>query len=118
MQEGLERGSRDTFHEKRPETNLALLPDLGKEVPSELARLNAISQVGKRPATKRIVMSAAVQRLARQVGVSSEDLADRISDDTIRRTKYPVREQQLPDGTTLFENPSGIIEGRRAAGGR
>lgn len=102
--------SEDTFHRDHPETN-SWIHEGQASTSSVQAKLSAILLAGKRPATSRIVMSALIQRLARSLGVSSEELASTIDDDTIRRTKYAVRERQMLDGTTLFEHPEGIMEG-------
>ena len=58
---------------------------------------------------------AALLRLARRLGVSPEQLVQNIAADTLRRTRYPVREQPQPDGTTRYEHDLGIVEGRRAS---
>lgn len=85
---------KDDFHEKHPEANEWMEKDSkAKETPA---------------------MSGLVQRLARSQGLESQELAERIPDDTIRRTKYPVIEKLLPDGSIRFEADPGIIEGPRA----
>ncbi len=56
-------------------------------------------------------MSAQVQRLARRLAADPDELAKKISPDTLRRTKYPVLETVNPDGTRSFKHDSGISEG-------
>lgn len=111
--------SKDDFHEQHPEMNdwmqSGLIPvhSGSANTVSDRVKPSEISLVGRKPGTVRTVLSAVVQRLARSEGISAEELAERIPDDTIRRTKYPVNERVLPDGSTLFEHPDGIIEGVR-----
>lgn len=59
-------------------------------------------------------MSAQVQRLARRLHVDPDRLAKKISPDTLRRTKFPVRERVTEDGKRIFESDPGIIEGPRS----
>ncbi len=49
-------------------------------------------------------MSAAVLRLAKRLGRDPDELAAGIPDDTLRRTKYAVVEEKMPDGTILFKH--------------
>lgn len=105
--------SEDKFHSDHPETNSWMVPTHEGLASSSSVqvKLSATSPAGRPLGIKRIVMSALIQRLARSLGASSTDLAESIPDDTIRRTKYPVREKSMLDGTTLFEHPEGIVEG-------
>lgn len=102
--------SEDKYHQEHPEVNRALEAD-GSIAPGKHSET---SPADRPRATARIALSAHVQRLARSLDIPSEDLAERIPEDTIRRTKYPVTQRVLPDGTTLFEQDPGIIEGVRA----
>lgn len=108
-------GSEDVFHKEHPEANEAMMADLPPQLQRSfaLARHSATSPQARRPVTARTVLSAHIQRLARKLGVSAEDLASRIPDDTIRRTKYPVTEKVQPDGSTIFEAPPTVQEGVR-----
>jgi len=47
-------------------------------------------------------MSGLILWLAKRLGVQPNQLAARIDDDTIRRTKYPYLAQDNGDGTTSF----------------
>ncbi len=107
--------SKDDHYEKHPEANDALREDLPPQLRRsfDLARRSAISSAGRPPATSRTVLSAHVQRMAREAGENAEDLASRIPDDTIRRTKYPVHEIALDGGSIEFRHPDGVIEGVR-----
>ncbi len=107
--------SKDTYYDEHPEANDTLREDLPPQLRKsfDLARLSAISSAGRPPATAKTVLSAHVQRLARTAGESADDVAARIPDDTIRRTKYPVHEIAEPDGSTAFRHPDGVIEGVR-----
>ena len=58
---------------------------------------------------------AALVRVADRLRVPIERLIDTIPPDTLRRTRYPVREIPQADGTTLFEHDLGIVEGRRSS---
>jgi hypothetical protein len=99
--------SKDTFHEKRPETNQWLEQTEGNS--------NQVSSDrGKRPAIARRRMSAQVQRLAKRLQRDPDELAKKISDDTLRRTKFPVIEEVQEDGTRKFRNDPQIIEGPRS----
>lgn len=59
-------------------------------------------------------MSAQVQRLASRLGTNPDELAAKIPEDTLRRTKFPVLEIENDDGTRTFKHDPGIEEGRRA----
>lgn len=62
----------------------------------------------KRVEHKQRQMAAQIQRIARRLGKKPEDLAGKVSADTVRRLKYPVLEQRNPDGTRTFEHDLGI----------
>jgi hypothetical protein len=49
-------------------------------------------------------MSASVLRLARRLGSNPDELAKDIPDDTLRRTKYGVIEEKMPDGSIKFKD--------------
>lgn len=109
-------GSEDDYHSKNPQVNawMDAEPDLAEARSSALGKLSAISGADRKPARQRTVLSGLIQRLARAEGSSAEELAARIPADTIRRTKFDVREKVQPDGSILFEDPEGIREGPRA----
>jgi hypothetical protein len=71
----------------------------------------ASSDPAKRSATAVRGMSSQLQRLAHRLGVDPDELASGISDDTIRRSKYPVLEQVNPDGTRTFKHDPQIEHG-------
>jgi hypothetical protein len=56
-------------------------------------------------------MSGLIVWLARRLDVEPQQLAARISDDTIRRTKYPYAVTVSDDGTALFTQV-GVIPGK------
>jgi hypothetical protein len=60
-------------------------------------------------------MSSFVLRLADRLGKNPDELAARIPADTLRRTKYPVLEQETEDGKRSFKHDPGIEEGSRTA---
>lgn len=105
--------SEDTFHSDHPEANQWMVPTHEglASTSSVQAKHRGILPADRQHGTARTAMSGLIQRLARSLGVSSESLADSIDPDTIRRTKYPVRERIMEDGTTVFEHPEGIVEG-------
>jgi hypothetical protein len=67
------------------------------------------------PKSKPNDMSGLIQRLARRLGIPATELAAKIPADTIRRTKYPVIEEQNGDGTTSFNNVPQIITAPRSS---
>lgn len=92
----------DTFHADHPEVD-------AWRVHEGLDNTDILREKRAEPEAK---MSAIIQRIAGVLGVDAEDLAEDVSSDTIRRTKYPVRQRPDRDnGGTLFEHPEGIIEG-------
>lgn len=56
-------------------------------------------------------LSGQVLRLAKRLGRSPDELAAKIPEDTLRRTKYPVREIVNEDGTRTFKHDAGIVAG-------
>jgi hypothetical protein len=87
--------------------------DLGRQIATGVvAALPRGSRTGPQ---ERKSPGAALVRLASRLGVSVEKLVANIPSDTVRRTRYPVREQPQPDGTTLYEHDLGIVEGRNAS---
>lgn len=62
-------------------------------------------------ATGRIGSSVLVSRLASRLGLKPNDLALRMTEDTVRRTKYPVLEKTDADGKTTYTHPVQIHEG-------
>lgn len=89
---------------------------LARDASGKLREISpAARRLGERATVKREPMSAYVQRLAARLGFDPEVLAEKISDDTMRRTKYPMLEHVLPDGTRQFTHDVGIIrDGVRA----
>lgn len=86
--------SKDDFHEKKPETTAWLESEPTKPAPR--------------------VMSAQIQRLADRTGQDPDELAARLSADTVRRTKFPVIEQRDEQGRRVFRSDPGIVnDGRR-----
>jgi hypothetical protein len=79
-------------------------------VPSEDIRLREDA-----PAKPKQDMSATVQRLAKRLGVPADELAKTIPADTLRRTKFPVTEQDNEDGTTSFTHPTQVIVAPRSS---
>jgi hypothetical protein len=53
-------------------------------------------------------MAAALQRLARRLGRTPEELARTIPADTMRRLKYPVLEFDEGEGKIRYEHDLGI----------
>ena len=74
-------------------------------------KLRETAPEGQLPAAQRTAQSAFIQALAANLGSDPEELAERIPGDTLRRLKYPVIEQEQPDGTTKFLHDIGIREG-------
>lgn len=72
-------------------------------------------EVAHRPRGSRRQMSAQIIRLADRLGVDPDELAARIPEDTIRRTKYPVIEQVDDHGRRSFRHDQQAHEGRRSA---
>lgn len=79
------------------------------------ARPSGTSGAGRTRAGSRTAMSGIVQRLAVKLGKDPSELAKQIDPDVIRRTKFPVIEERLEDGTIRFKHDPGIIEGPRAS---
>lgn len=98
--------SKDDYHEKHPEKTTWLREE-------ESGSSQEVSVQGKRRATARRVMSAQVQRLARRLGSDADELAGKIPADTLRRTKYPVREEVTADGKRIFKDDLQVVEGPR-----
>lgn len=105
--------SKDTYHRENPGANEWMaregLIDPEKQLESAPA---ASGRAGSR--TERRAMSAQVQRLARRLGSDPDELAQKLSPDTLRRTKYPVLEIVNEDGTRTFKHDPGIEQGRTA----
>jgi hypothetical protein len=51
-----------------------------------------------------------VTRLARRLDVDADELASKIPPETLRRTRYPLIERRMEDGTTVFNHDLGIVE--------
>jgi hypothetical protein len=96
--------SKDKFHAKKPELNETL------ERPESLE----VSDRARRRKTGQRAMSALVQRLAKRLDVDPDTLAKKISEDTLRRTKFPMRERVTTDGKRIFEDDPQIIEGPKS----
>lgn len=71
----------------------------------KLVRGESGSQTGK------IGNSALLVRLANKVGCKPRELALRMTSETVRRTKYPVLEEEQPDGSVVYKEPIQIHEG-------
>lgn len=55
--------------------------------------------------------------LLRIFGPRADEVAAKLSDDTIRRLKYPVLESMTPDGKREFEHDLGISNRARSTSG-
>jgi len=73
----------------------------------------AVQRHGAR-ATGQIGSSAMLVRLAARLGKPVEQLSLELSEDTVRRTKYPCREDIQEDGSIVYTPTTQIIEGARA----
>ncbi len=73
------------------------------------------AHVPSTPTTPKKDMSGTVQRLARRLGVSPSTLAETIPADTLRRTKYPVVEQENEDGTTSYLPVKQVVTAPRSS---
>lgn len=82
---------------------------------SDLGRPHATEPAERRRGGSKTAMSGIVQRLAASLGRDPDELAKKIDPDVIRRTKFPVIEERLEDGTIKFKHDPGIIEGPRAS---
>lgn len=80
---------------------------------SDPARPSATADPVRPRGAAKTAMSGLVQRLALSLGKDPAELASKIDPDTIRRTKFPVIEERLEDGTIKFKHDPGIIEGPR-----
>jgi hypothetical protein len=69
------------------------IKDAGKVAPAR----KEVGKTGRK-------MSAQIQRLARRLDCDPDELSERIPDDTLRRTKYPVTETVNEDGTRCFKH--------------
>lgn len=67
------------------------------------------------PRAKQQDMSGLIQRLARRLGIPAPELAAKIPADTIRRTKYPVIEEQNEDGTMTFKDVAQVVTAPRSS---
>lgn len=76
---------------------------------SDLERLHATGRTDPTAhrATPQLV------RLASRLGRDADELAKKIPADTLKRTRYPVIEEKLPDGRRTFKDDPGIHEGVR-----
>lgn len=90
--------SQDSFHKKHPKAN----GWMGESVPT------GASAQGRK-------MSGQILRLAERTEQDPDELAKRISADTVRRTKYPVIEQRDAEGRRLFKHDTGIRDDGRTA---
>ncbi len=79
--------------------------DRSSRASSDQERLSETVKAVRGGTASRIASSAVLVRLASDLGISPQDLALRLSDDTIRRTKYPVHEQRQPDGRIIYVHP-------------
>lgn len=108
--------SKDPINRKANEwmEREGVLPS-GSERQSETAP-RARGRAGSR--TARREMSAQVQRLAKSLGQSPDELAARIPADTLRRTKYPVIETLDENGRKVFKHDIGITDDALIASNR
>lgn len=67
------------------------------------------------PTDRTVSPGPALVRVADRLHVPVEEFTRNIPSDTLRRTRYPVKEQPQPDGSTLYEHDLGIVEGRAAS---
>ena len=74
----------------------------------------AAVSVGKQPKPPKRRMAAAIQRLALRLGKDPDEIAAKLSDDTIRRLQYPVLEHVSEDGKREFEHDLGISDRTRS----
>lgn len=86
---------------------------VGKERPVGTGRA-ALTPTASRIA-KTESAGPALVRAADRLGKTVDELTRNIPPDTLRRTRYPVREQAQPDGTTLYEHDLGVVESRHAS---
>ncbi len=77
----------------------------------QIETARAAQQDGERPTAKHVGSSAALVRLAADLGINVRDLAVRLDPDVVRRTKYPVLEERLPDGRVIYRDPIVTGEG-------
>src|SRR5262245_20162290 len=73
-----------------------------RERAAEAARAAARAQGHADGSTRP--MSGLIQWLAKRMGVRADVLAARISDENLRRSKYPYAAQENEDGTTSFKD--------------
>ena len=88
-----------------PKANAWLHSDQAKRSGTERAAHGAPgSRIGRR------ALSSHVLRLAKRLGKTPEEIAERIPEDTLRRSKYPVLEIVNEDGTRTYKHDSGVSE--------
>ncbi len=83
---------------------------------SDRARLEETVKAAQGPGgsrTGKIGSSQLLVRLASRLGISTQTLAVRIPEETVRKTKYPVYEDKQADGSTVYRHPVHITEGPR-----
>lgn len=71
---------------------------------SDLARLSATAALERTRTASRTASSGLLALLARRMGRSVEEIAEKIPEDTIRRSKYPVTIVENDDGTMTFKH--------------
>ena len=101
--------SKDPINEK---ANAWMLDEL-HDYPRHYGKPLSDDAVAKHRRKKR-EMSAQIQRLAGRLGIDPDELASRLSEVTIRRTKYPDIEAVLEDGTRSFKHDPQIESGVRS----
>lgn len=81
---------------------------------SDQARLREIVRQARGEggsATAILATSPLLVRLASKLGVTVNELAMRLTGDTIRRTKYPVLEVPQKDGSTIYLHDHQVYDG-------
>lgn len=105
--------STDKFHEENPQTNKWLDESDPSQQKSATSHGSSPGSTRAKDAS-RTKQAAQVQRLALELGIDAEELAERIPEDTLRRLKFPVLEQTNPEsGLTEFKHDIGVVHDGR-----
>lgn len=99
--------SEDKYHEENPQTNEWLASD--PSLPTFSTPPVSSRDIENARAASRTSQAARVQQLAAKLGLDAEALAKRIPEDTLRRLKYPVVEQEDGEGRSVFKHDRGIV---------
>ena len=70
---------------------------------SDRERLSEIGRAVRSDGGSPTESSALLVRLARSLGIDPRTLAIRMEGETVRRTKYPILEEQGEDGKMIFK---------------